>query len=159
MSPPVPRVGIGYDSHRFGPEGSGPLVLGGVEVPFERGLVGHSDADVIVHAVVDALLGACGAGDIGTRFPTDDERWAGADSTELLLTVLAELGAEPGNVDVTVICERPRLNPHRAAIEERLGDLLGAPVSLKATTNEGMGSIGRGEGIAAVAVALVTSAG
>jgi 2-C-methyl-D-erythritol 2,4-cyclodiphosphate synthase len=148
-----PRVGIGYDSHRFG-EGRR-LVLGGVELPGERGLAGHSDADVVTHALIDALLGACGRGDIGSHFPPDDERWADADSIGLLQAVLGELDARPVNADITVICEEPKLGPYRDAIQDRLGDVLGAPVSLKATSNEGMGAIGRGEGIAALAVALV----
>ena len=151
-----PRVGVGYDSHRFGADR--PLVLGGVDVEFERGLVGHSDADVVTHAVIDALLGAGGMGDIGARFPPDDDRWAGADSIELLRTVLDELEGRPGNVDLTVVCEEPKLGPHRAAIEGRLSEVIGAPVSVKATTNERMGAIGRGEGIAAIAVALVLTA-
>jgi len=147
------RVGFGYDSHRFDPDR--PLILGGVEVPHHRGLAGHSDADVLVHALIDALLGACGQGDIGGRFPPSDSRWSGADSIALLETVLAELPGEPANADLTLICEEPRLGQHRAAIEARLGGVLGAPVSVKATTNEGMGWIGRGEGVAAIAVALV----
>lgn len=151
----IPRVGIGFDSHRFA--GGRPLILGGVEIPHELGLEGHSDADVLTHAVIDALLGACGQGDIGARFPPSDERWAGADSIELLRTVLSELDGEPGNVDATVICEQPRLGPHRRGIESRLREVLGAPVSVKATTSERMGAIGRGEGIAVVAVALVAA--
>lgn len=147
------RVGIGYDSHSFDPDR--PLILGGVEIPHDRGLAGHSDADAIVHALIDALLGACGQGDIGGRFPPSDARWSGADSIALLETVLAELPGEPVNADLTLICEEPRLGEHRAAIESRLGDVLGAPVSVKATSNEGMGWIGRGEGVAAIAVALV----
>jgi 2-C-methyl-D-erythritol 4-phosphate cytidylyltransferase/2-C-methyl-D-erythritol 2,4-cyclodiphosphate synthase len=147
------RVGIGYDSHSFDPDR--PLILGGVEIPHDRGLAGHSDADVIVHALIDALLGACGQGDIGGRFPPSDARWSGADSVALLETVLAELPGEPANADLTLICEEPRLSEHRAAIESRLGEVLGAPVSVKATSNEGMGWIGRGEGVAAIAVALV----
>jgi 2-C-methyl-D-erythritol 2,4-cyclodiphosphate synthase len=147
------RVGIGYDSHRFA-DGR-PLILGGVEIPDARGLGGHSDADVVSHAVVDALLGACGAGDIGEWFPPDEERWRDADSIELLAAVLREIDAEPLNVDVTVICEEPKLGPHRDAISSSLSRAVGAPVSVKATTNEGMGAIGRGEGIAAMAVALV----
>ena len=150
------RVGIGYDSHRFGADR--PLLLGGVEVPYERGLEGHSDADVVIHAVIDALLGASGGGDIGTHFPPDEERWRDADSAELLAAIVARIDAEPVNVDVTVICEEPKLGPHREAIERRLTDLVGAPVSVKATTNEGMGAIGRGEGIAAIAVALASHA-
>jgi 2-C-methyl-D-erythritol 2,4-cyclodiphosphate synthase len=148
-----PRVGIGYDSHRFGADRR--LVLGGVELPGERGLVGHSDADVVTHALIDALLGACGRGDIGSHFPANDERWTDADSIGLLEAVLAETEASPVNADLTVICEQPKLAPHREAIEQRLSGVLGAPVSLKATTNEGMGAIGRGEGIAALAVVLV----
>lgn len=151
-----PRVGVGYDSHRFGADR--PLVLGGVDVEFERGLVGHSDADVVTHAVIDALLGACGMGDIGARFPPDEDRWAGADSIELLRTVLDELEGRPGNVDLTIVCEEPKLGPHRAAIEGKLSEVIGAPVSVKATTSERMGAIGRGEGIAAIAVALVLTA-
>lgn len=147
------RVGIGYDSHRLA-EGRR-LVLGGVEIPHERGLEGHSDADVLAHAVIDALLGASGGGDIGRRFPDDDDAWRDADSIELLRTVVAELGGRAVNVDATVICEEPRLGPHREAIERSLAAAVGAPVAVKATTNEGMGAIGRGEGIAAIAVALV----
>lgn len=154
------RAGIGYDSHRFA-EGRR-LVLGGVEIPHSRGLTGHSDADVVAHAVTDALLGAAALGDIGAHFPPDDDRWADADSIGLLETVvelLANAGLEPGNVDVTVVCEEPRLRPHVAAMRERLAEVLALPegaVSVKATTNEGMGWVGRGEGIAALAVAAVT---
>ena len=150
------RVGIGYDSHRFGADR--PLLLGGVEVPYHRGLEGHSDADVVIHAVIDALLGASGGGDIGTHFPPSEERWRDADSAELLAAILERIDADPVNVDVTVICEEPKLGDHREAIEARLSGLVGAPVSVKATTNEGMGAIGRGEGIAAIAVALVSVA-
>jgi len=146
------RVGIGYDVHRLAFGRS--LVVGGVEIDFDRGLAGHSDADVLAHAVTDAVLGAAGAGDIGTHFPPTDDRWRDADSIELLRTVVAGLDGRVVNVDATVICERPPINPHRDAIEKRLGSALGAPVSVKATTNEGLGAIGRGEGIAAIAVAL-----
>ena len=146
------RVGIGYDSHRFAPDR--PLILGGVTIPHELGLSGHSDADVLTHAVIDALLGAAGAGDIGSHFPPSDERWRDADSIELLRLVLAEVGGRPINVDATVICEEPKIGPHREAIEERLSEAVGAPVTVKATTNEGLGAIGRGEGMAAMAVAL-----
>ena len=146
------RVGIGYDSHRFA--AGRPLVLGGVTIPHELGLTGHSDADVLTHAVIDALLGAAGAGDIGSHFPPDDERWRDADSIELLRLALAAIGGRPVNVDATVICEEPRLGPHREAIEQRLSEAVGAPVTVKATTNEGLGAIGRGEGMAAMAVAL-----
>ena len=147
------RVGIGFDSHRLVPGRR--LILGGVEIPHELGLDGHSDADVVTHAVIDALLGASGGGDIGRRFPDDDAAWRDADSVGLLATVVAELDGRPVNVDATVVCEEPRLGPHREEIERRLGEVVGAPVSVKATTNEGMGAIGRGEGIAAMAVALV----
>jgi 2-C-methyl-D-erythritol 2,4-cyclodiphosphate synthase len=147
------RVGIAYDSHRL-VEGR-ELILGGVRIDHERGLAGHSDADVLTHAVIDALLGAAGRGDIGEHFPDDDPRWEGADSIALLEQVRAGLGATPINVDATVICELPRLGPHKAEMAERLTAALGAPVSVKATTNEGMGAIGRGEGIAAIAVASV----
>jgi 2-C-methyl-D-erythritol 2,4-cyclodiphosphate synthase len=146
------RVGIGYDSHRL-VEGR-PLILGGVEIPYERGLSGHSDADVLTHAVTDAVLGAAGAGDIGTHYPDTDAQWKDADSIGLLRSALARLDGRVVNIDATVICEEPRIGPHRAAIEEALSDAVGAPVSVKASTNEGLGAIGRGEGIAAIAVAL-----
>ena len=152
-TPPAFRIGIGYDSHRFA-EGRR-LVLGGVEIPSEQGLAGHSDADVLTHAVIDALLGAAGLGDLGTLFPDDDERWRDADSVDMLRVAIGQLPGRPVNVDATVICERPRLEPHRGEMERRLSSVLSAPVSVKATTNEGMGAIGRGEGIACVAVALV----
>ncbi|HSJ18329.1 MAG TPA: 2-C-methyl-D-erythritol 2,4-cyclodiphosphate synthase [Solirubrobacterales bacterium] len=147
------RIGIGYDSHRFAEDRR--LVLGGVEIPSDRGLAGHSDADVVTHAVIDALLGAAGLGDLGTLFPDDDERWRDADSVDMLRVAAAQLPGRPVNVDATVICEQPRLERHRAEMERRLSGVLSAPVSVKATTNEGMGAIGRGEGIACVAVALV----
>ncbi|MEO7198556.1 MAG: 2-C-methyl-D-erythritol 2,4-cyclodiphosphate synthase [Solirubrobacterales bacterium] len=146
------RVGIGYDSHRL--VAGRRLILGGVEIPYERGLSGHSDADVLTHAIIDALLGAAGAGDIGSHFPPDEERWRDADSIDLLTAVMGSLAGTTLNVDATVICEEPAIGPHRGAIEGRLGAALGAPVSVKATTNEGLGAIGRGEGIAAMAVAL-----
>jgi 2-C-methyl-D-erythritol 2,4-cyclodiphosphate synthase len=147
------RVGTGYDSHRF--ESGRRLVLGGVEIEHERGLAGHSDADVLAHAVIDALLGAAGLGDLGTRFPDDDERWRDADSLDLLRVVLGEIRGHVVNVDATLVCEEPRLADHRAEMERNLATVLGAPVSVKATTNEGMGWIGRGEGIACFAVALI----
>ena len=146
-------VGIGYDSHRFA-EGRR-LVLGGVEIDHPQGLVGHSDADVLTHAVIDALLGAAGQGDLGTLFPDDDERWRDADSLDLLRTVVGTVPGRIVNVDATVICEQPRLAPHRAEMERILAEVTSARVSVKATTNEGMGWIGRGEGIACIAVALV----
>jgi 2-C-methyl-D-erythritol 2,4-cyclodiphosphate synthase len=147
------RVGIGYDSHRL-TEGES-LVIGGVEIEHERGLSGHSDADVLTHAVIDALLGSCGLGDLGTLFPPDEDQWRDADSLDLLRVVLGKLPGSPVNVDATLICEEPKLSPHRAEMEARLGEALSAAVSVKASTNEGMGAIGRGEGIACVAVALV----
>jgi 2-C-methyl-D-erythritol 2,4-cyclodiphosphate synthase len=149
----TPRVGIGYDTHRF--EEGRTLVLGGVELAGERGLAGHSDADVLTHAVIDALLGAGGLGDIGSHFPDDDELWRGADSVDLLRTVIGMLAGAVLNVDATLICESPRLAEHRAEMERNLTEAVSAPVSVKATTNEGMGAIGRGEGIACIAVALV----
>lgn len=150
------RVGIGYDSHRFAetPEGR-ELILGGVTIPHDRGLAGHSDADVLTHAVIDALLGACAQGDIGTHFPPESAEWKDADSMDLLQRTLGLIDGKPVNVDATVIGEKPRLSGHREEIEKSLSDALGAPVSVKATTNEGMGWIGRGEGLACTAVALV----
>src|ERR1700742_5220109 len=147
------RAGIGYDSHRFA--AGRRLILGGVEIEHDRGLEGHSDADVIAHAVIDALLGAAGLGDLGTHFPPDDETWRDADSLDLLRTVIGMLDGPVANVDATVICEAPKLGPHRAEIERNLTDVVGAPVSVKATTNEGMAFVGRGEGIACMAVALI----
>jgi 2-C-methyl-D-erythritol 2,4-cyclodiphosphate synthase len=146
-------VGIGFDSHRFA-EGRA-LILGGVEIEHERGLSGHSDADVLTHAVIDALLGAAGQGDIGTLFPDDEERWRDADSVDLLRTVVGTIGGKIVNVDATLVCEQPRLGPHRAEMERILAEATSARVSVKATTNEGMGWIGRGEGIACIAVASV----
>ena len=154
------RSGIGYDSHRFA-EGR-PLVLGGVEVPdAERGLTGHSDADVLTHAVIDALLGAAGLGDIGLHFPDSDKRWRDADSIALLGEVCGFLGDHGWavlHVDSTVVCEAPKLAPHRDAMRARLAGAVGiAPldVNVKFTTNEGMGFLGRGEGVAALASATV----
>ncbi len=144
-------VGIGYDSHRFGEDR--PLILGGVEVPFERGLIGHSDADVLTHAVIDAVLGAGGLGDIGSLFPDTDPQWKDADSIGLLSTVVGMLRGPVVNIDATVVCEEPKLAAHRAQIVAVLEGVTSARVSVKATTNEGMGWIGRGEGIAAIAVA------
>jgi 2-C-methyl-D-erythritol 2,4-cyclodiphosphate synthase len=148
-------VGIGYDSHRFA-EGRS-LVLGGVEIEHELGLAGHSDADVLTHAVIDAVLGAGGGGDIGTLFPDDDERWRDADSIDLLRTAVGTIAGRIVNVDATVVCEQPRLAEHRAEMERVLAEATSARVSVKATTNEGMGWIGRGEGIACIAVASVES--
>jgi 2-C-methyl-D-erythritol 2,4-cyclodiphosphate synthase len=148
-------IGIGYDSHRFA--AGRKLILGGVEIPHELGLEGHSDADVLTHAVIDAILGACGGGDIGTLFPPDEERWRDADSIDLLRTAVGTIGGAIENVDATLICEQPRLGPHKADMERILGEATSARISVKATTNEGMGWIGRGEGIACIAVALLSS--
>jgi 2-C-methyl-D-erythritol 2,4-cyclodiphosphate synthase len=148
-------VGIGYDSHRFA-EGRR-LVLGGVEVDHPRGLAGHSDADVLTHAVIDALLGAAGQGDIGTLFPDDDDAWRDADSIDLLRTAVGTIGGRIVNVDATLICEEPRIGPLRPQMERVLAEATSARVSVKATSNEGMGWIGRGEGIACMAVASVES--
>ncbi len=153
--------GIGYDCHRFA--AGRRLVLGGVEIPHERGLDGHSDADVLTHAVIDALLGAAGLGDIGEHFPDTDERFRDADSLALLETVLTTViasGFEVENVDGTVIMEAPKLGPHRQEIRERLALALNLPVgrvNVKATTGEGMGFVGRGEGVAALAVASLNA--
>jgi 2-C-methyl-D-erythritol 2,4-cyclodiphosphate synthase len=148
-------VGIGYDSHRFA-EGRR-LVLGGVEVDHPRGLAGHSDADVLTHAVIDALLGAAGKGDIGALFPDDEDAWRDADSIDLLRTAVGTIAGRIVNVDATLICEEPRIGPLRAEMERILAEATSARVSVKATTNEGMGWIGRGEGIACIAVASVDS--
>lgn len=147
------RVGIGYDSHRL-VEGER-LVLGGVEIEHDRGLVGHSDADVLTHAVIDALLGACSLGDLGELFPDDEEQWRDANSIDLLRIVIGRMPGAVTNVDATVICEQPKLAPYKAEISSLLAGVLSASVSVKASTNEGMGAIGRGEGIACMAVALV----
>jgi 2-C-methyl-D-erythritol 2,4-cyclodiphosphate synthase len=146
-------VGIGYDSHRFG--AGRRLVLGGVEVPHDLGLEGHSDADVLTHAVIDAILGAAGLGDLGVHFPPTDERWRDADSIDLLRTALGMVPGRVVNADATVVCEGPRLDAHRAEMERELRAALSAPVSVKATSNEGMGWVGRNEGIACIAVVLV----
>jgi 2-C-methyl-D-erythritol 2,4-cyclodiphosphate synthase len=154
----VIRVGHGFDAHRFAEEPGRPLRLGGVEVPGHRGLAGHSDADAIAHAVADALLGAAGRGDIGELFPDSDPAWAGADSMALLATVVALVtgdGWSVANVDVTVVAEAPKIAPHRAAIEQRLTGTVGAPVTVKGKRAEGMGALGRQEGIACWAVALL----
>jgi 2-C-methyl-D-erythritol 4-phosphate cytidylyltransferase/2-C-methyl-D-erythritol 2,4-cyclodiphosphate synthase len=154
------RVGVGYDLHRL-VEGR-PLVLGGVTVPSERGALGHSDADVICHAVTDAILGAARAGDIGQHYPDTDPRWKGASSIALLTEVVGLVrgrGLAIENVDVVVILERPKIGPHRDAIQSRLAEALGIDegrVSVKAKTNEGVDAVGRGEAIAAHAVALLT---
>jgi 2-C-methyl-D-erythritol 2,4-cyclodiphosphate synthase len=157
------RAGIGYDCHRL--EEGRRLVVGGVELPdAERGLAGHSDADVLAHAAIDALLGAAGLGDIGQHYPDSDERWRDADSIELLREVcgfLAEHGWSVLHLDATVICETPKLGPLRDKMRARLADAIGIPtleVNVKFTTNEGMGFLGRGEGMAALAVATTERA-
>lgn len=149
-------VGIGYDSHRF--EAGRPLVLAGVEIEHERGLAGHSDADVVTHAVIDALLGAAGEGDIGELFPDTSPDWEGADSIELLRVVVGRTRGQIVNIDVTVIGQEPKLSPYKAEMERRLSEMTSARVNVKATTNEGMGWIGRGEGLACIAVAQVSDA-
>ena len=153
------RTGIGIDTHRFA-DGR-PLILGGVEIPGERGLAGYSDADVLTHAIVDALLGAAGLGDIGEHFPDTDELWRDADSMALLRDVLGRVqaaGWAVAHVDATVVLERPKLAPHRDAIRESLASVLGS-VNVKFTTGEKMGFVGREEGAAALAVATLEAAG
>jgi 2-C-methyl-D-erythritol 2,4-cyclodiphosphate synthase len=152
------RVGQGFDVHPWSDEPDRPLVLGGVVVPGERGLAGHSDADVVAHAVADALLGAAGLGDIGTHFPDTDSRWQGTNSLSLLAHVVSLVQAEGwsiGNVDTTVVLEAPKLAPHKAAMEECLAGVVGSAVSVKAKRAEGLGALGRGEGVACLAVALL----
>jgi 2-C-methyl-D-erythritol 2,4-cyclodiphosphate synthase len=146
------RTGIGIDSHAFTPGRR--LILGGVEIPHDQGLLGYSDADVLAHAITDALLGAAGLGDIGQHFPDTDEQWKDADSMELLRIVAARVGAI-AHVDCTVMMERPKLSSHRDAIRASLEAVLGCTVNVKATTGEGMGFVGRGEGVAALAVATL----
>ena len=153
------RVGQGFDIHRFADDDR-PLVLAGVHIPGEPGLHGHSDADAIAHAVSDALLGAAGLGDIGEHFPDSDPQWKGADSMQILCQVVGKVraaGWRVENVDVNVICERPKIAPHRAAMQANLAAAVGAPVSVKGRRAEGLGSIGRVEGIACMAVALLVS--
>ncbi len=155
------RVGIGYDLHPLVPERT--LILGGVEIPHPDGLAGHSDGDVLTHALIDALLGAAALGDIGQHFPATDERYAGANSLDLLKTtasLISDAGYQVSNVDATVIAEAPLLAPHVTNMRELLAGALGVDstdVSVKATTTDRIGALGRGEGIAAVAVALIDS--
>lgn len=159
--PEIPRTGVGYDVHRFA-EGR-TCVLGGVEIPFDRGLLGHSDADVVLHAIADALLGAAALGDIGRHFPPTDPQWRDMDSTAIVhrsVALLDGLGMEPIHVDVTVIAELPKINPHLESMQASIGASVGLPVqgvSVKATTNERMGFVGREEGIAAIAVATIAA--
>jgi 2-C-methyl-D-erythritol 2,4-cyclodiphosphate synthase len=156
-----PRAGIGFDTHRL--EAGRRLVLGGVEIEeSEAGLAGHSDADVLTHAVIDALLGAAGLGDIGQHFPDTDERWRDADSLDLLRRVrelLGSAGHQIANIDATIACEAPKLSPFRDEMRTRLAQAAGVgpdAVNVKFTTGEGMGFVGRGEGIAALAIATVS---
>lgn len=159
MPPPNFRVGLGHDSHRLGPNRA--LILGGVRIDFDRGLVGHSDADILLHAVTDALLGAAGLGDIGDSFPDTDPQFAGMDSRlflEAALHRVTELGWRPVNLDCTIFAQRPKLAPYKASIRQRLAELLSLPletVNVKAKTGEGVGPIGREEAMAADAVVLL----
>ena len=153
------RIGYGYDSHRF--EEGRRLVLGGVEFPDETGLKGHSDADVLIHAIIDALLGAAALGDIGSHFPDTDPKWKGADSARLLEAVMKEIrtaGYQVANVDATVICERPKLRPHVELIRDRLASVMNigkGRISVKGKTNEKMDDVGAGVGIEVHAVCLL----
>ena len=153
------RIGHGYDVHRLVPERA--LILGGVNIPYEKGLLGHSDADVLLHAVMDAVLGALGAGDIGRHFPDTDEKYRGADSMVLATAVaqmMRERGCAVGNIDVTVIAQRPKLSPYIAKMRENIAAAFGCDadaVNVKATTEEGLGFTGTGEAIAAHAVCLL----
>ncbi|MFM8548494.1 MAG: 2-C-methyl-D-erythritol 2,4-cyclodiphosphate synthase [Betaproteobacteria bacterium] len=155
------RVGQGYDVHALVPGRA--LVIGGVKIPFERGLLGHSDADVLAHAITDALLGAAGLGDIGRHFPDTDERFAGADSLVLLREAVSRVrqaGWEPGNIDATIVAQAPRMAPHIPAMTDRLAGALGVDpgqINIKARTTERLGFEGRGEGISAQAIALILS--
>ena len=157
------RIGFGYDSHRF--EEGRKLILGGVEIPYEKGLKGHSDADALIHAIFDALFGAAALGDIGSHFPDTDEKWRGADSAKLLESAVQELRSAHWsivNVDATVICERPKLLPHIPAIRERLAEILFpgeadgvSRISVKGKTNEKMDEVGKGVGVEVHAVSLL----
>ena len=155
----IRRTGMGFDVHGFA--GEGPVMLGGIAIPSPRGLAGHSDADVVLHAITDALLGAAGLGDIGEHFPPSDPRWAGASSDLFLSHASALIRAEGGivdHVDCTIICEEPKVAPHRSAMRARIAKILEldeAQVSIKATTTEGLGFTGRREGIAAQALASI----
>lgn len=156
------RVGQGFDVHRFSDDPGRPLVLGGVVFEGERGLAGHSDADAVAHACADALLGAAGLGDIGQHFPDTDPKWKGADSIALLAEVsrmVAAGGWSIGNIDCSVVCESPRLAPRRDEMQTRLSAAVGASVSVKGRRAEGLGALGRGEGIACWAVCVITKDG
>jgi len=156
------RIGQGFDVHTFSADPDRLLVLGGVEIRGAPGLAGHSDADAVAHALSDAVLGAAGLGDLGAHFPDTDPRWRWADSLDLLAQVVeraAKAGFVPVNADCTVVAEVPKLAPHKAEMSARLGAALGAPVSVKATRAEGLGAIGRAEGIACLAVVLLEELG
>lgn len=156
------RIGNGFDVHRFSEDPTRELVLGGVHIEGATGLHGHSDADVIAHAVGEALLGAVGLGDLGSHFPDTDERWRGVDSLVLLDEIVRLLAAEGWvavNVDCSVIAEQPKLAPHRVEMQRRLSERVGAPVTVKGRRAEGIGGLGRSEGIACLASALVESSG
>jgi 2-C-methyl-D-erythritol 2,4-cyclodiphosphate synthase len=162
MAEIIPRVGMGYDVHAFAAEHSGrSLILGGIAIPHHRGLAGHSDADVLLHAVVDALLGAAALGDIGTHFPSSDPRWRDASSTTFLtftVDLLRQHGWEVGNIDATVVAEHPRLAPYIQPMRQRVAEITGIPperVSVKAKTTDGLGFAGREEGVACYAIALL----
>jgi 2-C-methyl-D-erythritol 4-phosphate cytidylyltransferase / 2-C-methyl-D-erythritol 2,4-cyclodiphosphate synthase len=153
------RIGQGVDVHPF--DESRPLILGGVRIADHGGLAGHSDADVVLHAVTDALLGAAGAGDIGQYFPSDDPRWKGVESSRFVreaMTIITEMDAEISNIDITIIAEKPKIAPHREAIGAFIAKLLDLPrgrVNVKATTTDHLGFIGRGEGICAMAIVCI----
>jgi 2-C-methyl-D-erythritol 2,4-cyclodiphosphate synthase len=151
------RVGMGFDVHPYTDDPERTMVIGGLEFP-GRGLAGHSDADVVAHACADALLGAAGLGDIGSHFPDTDARFAGADSIELLRSVAADVhgaGWRVANVDCSVVCDEPKIGPHRERMQERLSEAAGGPVTVKGKRPEGLGALGRGEGVACWAVALL----
>ncbi|RUO38241.1 2-C-methyl-D-erythritol 2,4-cyclodiphosphate synthase [Aliidiomarina shirensis] len=153
------RIGQGFDVHKFG--GEGPVMLAGVPVDCDQGLLAHSDGDVVLHAICDALLGAIGQGDIGVWFPDTDAEFAGADSAKLLAKVwqaVKSAGYQLGNLDITIICQKPKINPHREAMRARVADILGVQqtsINIKATTTEGLGFTGRSEGIASMAAVLL----
>jgi 2-C-methyl-D-erythritol 2,4-cyclodiphosphate synthase len=154
------RIGQGFDVHPFSDDPDRPLLLGGVRFEGERGLAGHSDGDAVAHAVTDALLGAAGLGDIGQHFPDTDQQWSGADSIDLLRRAVDDVrqaGWVPQNVDCTVILEAPKLAPRRAEMVERLSEAVGAPVTIKGKRAEGLGALGRKEGVVCLAVALIAA--
>lgn len=156
------RIGNGFDIHRFSDDPQRVLVLGGIVFEGERALHGHSDADVVAHAIGEALLGAAGLGDLGSHFPDDDERWRGADSIDLLDEIMSMVGADGwrvANVDCSIIAERPRLAPVRDAMQDLLSEHVGAPVTVKGRRAEGLGTLGRAEGIACMASALLLREG